>query len=101
MEQEGGTDGTGEAGGELYCDMADNASREERIRVECRYCTRCNLEQPLRSKHCRKCGFCVATYDHHCPWIGNCIGEKSRLPFFWYTCLQLGTLLFAFTLVMI
>ena len=38
--------------------------------VEKRYCTKCNLEQPLRCKHCVHCGRCVGTYDHHCAWIG-------------------------------
>lgn len=39
--------------------------------VEQKFCTVCNLEQPLRTKHCRSCRKCVATYDHHCPWVGN------------------------------
>jgi len=39
--------------------------------VEKRYCTKCNLEQPLRCKHCVFCERCVGTYDHHCAWIGN------------------------------
>ena len=38
--------------------------------VEKRYCTKCNLEQPLRCKHCVFCNRCVGTYDHHCAWIG-------------------------------
>lgn len=38
--------------------------------VEKRYCTKCNLEQPLRCKHCIFCNRCVGTYDHHCAWIG-------------------------------
>jgi palmitoyltransferase len=28
----------------------------------------------------------VATFDHHCPWIGNCIGEKNRNIFFIFIC---------------
>ena len=39
--------------------------------VERRYCIICNIEQPIRSKHCRNCDKCVARYDHHCPWIGK------------------------------
>ncbi len=41
------------------------------IYVERRYCTVCNIEQPIRSKHCKDCNRCVAQYDHHCPWVGN------------------------------
>jgi palmitoyltransferase len=27
-------------------------------------------------------------FDHHCPYIGNCIGEKNKLLFFWYLLFQ-------------
>jgi palmitoyltransferase len=30
-------------------------------------------------RHCIDCGKCVRTFDHHCPWINNCIGEKNKL----------------------
>lgn len=57
--------------------------------IEAKICTKCNLEQPLRTKHCRNCNRCVATYDHHCPWIGNCVAEKNRRFFFYFLGLQL------------
>jgi hypothetical protein len=38
---------------------------DESYYVEKRYCTVCNLEQPIRSKHCKECKRCVAMYDHH------------------------------------
>ncbi len=46
------------------------------IHVDNRFCISCNAEQPLRTKHCNSCRKCVSTYDHHCPWVGNCIAEK-------------------------
>ena len=52
--------------------------------VETRACRICIIEQPLRSKHCIDCDRCVTIYDHHCPWLDNCIGEKNRLFFWWY-----------------
>lgn len=58
--------------------------KEEVFMVETRFCTVCCLEQPLRAKHCRECGKCIAVHDHHCPWIGVCIGEKNRFYFWWY-----------------
>jgi hypothetical protein len=57
--------------------------------VESRYCTACNLEQPLRSKHCQDCNRCVAQYDHHCPWLGNCVGEKNHQIFYWYLIFEM------------
>ncbi len=64
--------------------------------IEQKYCTKCSIEQPLRTKHCRSCNRCVATYDHHCPWIGNCVGEKNRRFFFIFLVLQLFETTWAF-----
>lgn len=52
--------------------------------VESKYCTVCHLEQPLRTKHCKSCDQCIATHDHHCPWIGNCVGERNKARFYYY-----------------
>ena len=57
--------------------------------IEYKYCTVCHVEQPLRSKHCKECDHCVATFDHYCPWIGNCVGERNRANFYWYLVAQL------------
>jgi palmitoyltransferase len=38
------------------------------------YCDICNCRQKMRTKHCFRCGKCVRKYDHHCPWIGACVG---------------------------
>ena len=66
--------------------------------VEMKYCTVCHLEQPLRTKHCKACDSCVATHDHHCPWIGNCVGERNKARFFYYLLVQLVQLVSVFTL---
>ncbi|KAL4493959.1 hypothetical protein ABPG72_021976 [Tetrahymena utriculariae] len=64
--------------------------------VEKRYCTSCYINMPLRAKHCKDCKRCVARFDHHCPYVGNCIGEKNKCVFYWFLILQLVELLLGF-----
>ncbi|KAL4476402.1 hypothetical protein ABPG74_010135 [Tetrahymena malaccensis] len=64
--------------------------------VEKRYCTSCYINMPLRAKHCKDCKRCVARFDHHCPYVGNCIGEKNKCVFYWFLILQLIELLVGF-----
>ena len=45
-------------------------------------CHICKTIQPLRSKHCRRCHRCTARFDHHCIYLGTCIGELNRISFF-------------------
>ncbi|DAZ92463.1 TPA: hypothetical protein N0F65_012693 [Lagenidium giganteum] len=43
-------------------------------------CHTCLVRKPIRSKHCSRCGVCVARMDHHCVWINRCVGfDNHRL----------------------
>ncbi|KAI3521492.1 hypothetical protein L1887_10962 [Cichorium endivia] len=40
--------------------------------------------RPVRSKHCPTCKRCVEQFDHHCPWISNCVGKENKWDFLCY-----------------
>jgi hypothetical protein len=40
--------------------------------------------KPQRARHCQICDRCCMLMDHHCFWIGNCVGLKNQKFFFQY-----------------
>ncbi|KAK0170890.1 hypothetical protein PV328_008681 [Microctonus aethiopoides] len=68
-------------------------------------CHSCKCFRPLRAKHCRICNRCVTYFDHHCPFICNCVGLRNRMWFFLFVmCIAINcsfTLYFACYCIMI
>jgi len=54
--------------------------RGRKFRVK--LCPTCKIFRGINVSHCKKCDNCVENFDHHCPWLGNCIGKNNYFYFF-------------------
>jgi len=59
-------------------------------------CADCLTIRTTRSRHCSVCNRCVERFDHHCPWINNCVGVKNHRQFLLFVISMFSTVTIAF-----
>ena len=45
-------------------------------------CLKCMALKVQRAYHCEDCDVCIDNFDHHCIWVGKCIGGKNLRLFY-------------------
>mmetsp|Transcript_11820 Transcript_11820/g.26833 ORF Transcript_11820/g.26833 Transcript_11820/m.26833 type:complete len:377 (-) Transcript_11820:96-1226(-) len=61
------------------------------------FCPICKVAVQSETKHCWDCQKCVARFDHHCPWLNNCVGAGNYVAFF----ASIVALLFMLSILMV
>ena len=76
-----------------YSNLLDIVEKGEDISCFCPYCL---VKKNYRTTHCLVCQKCVDEFDHHCFWVGNCIGKNNYDLFFNFLILVIFNTLFNF-----
>ena len=60
------------------------------------FCPFCLVKKNYKTVHCLICKICVDEFDHHCFWVGNCIGKNNYEFFFIFLIFIIFNTLFNF-----
>jgi palmitoyltransferase ZDHHC9/14/18 len=66
-----------------------------------KYCKTCDIIRPPRTVHCGLCNSCIERLDHHCPWLGTCVGKRNYKYFITFVTLVAVIIvkIFVFTMI--
>ena len=96
VKKSGGTEGLERNNGYAGVSTTEDPNNNNvTARAGWRYCDLCSVYQPPCAVHCPECNVCIEGYDHHCPWMGQCIGKKNFTSFMMFNCSWLFYLLYA------
>ena len=63
------------------------------------HCSVCRSTQNDKAVHCYECDVCIRGYDHHCDFMGKCIGGGNIWLFYIYV--GVTPVYFIFTVILI
>ncbi len=60
-----------------------NGEAVEDVEAKSNYsCTKCMSLRTQKAYHCEDCDVCIEEWDHHCVWVGKCIGRQNLIAFY-------------------
>ena len=66
-------------------------------------CKICNIIIPkeLEVNHCFECKICIIKLDHHCTWVGKCIGKNNIIFFYCFVLSLFGYIIVSLFTILI
>ena len=73
--------------------------KEVNEQTDSNFCLTCYITYSIRGRHCNICDICIAGYDHHCFFLGVCIGEKNKMKYILFLTATLVEIIYTSTMV--